>query len=710
MAIDKIVRNIVEDNAVTQPKIAAGAVDNTAIDKTIVTGLSELTSVADNDELIIYDDSADALKRIDKSNTTALDFPTYTSVSPDNSQTADGGNITFTITGSGFTAGTNARLISNTGVRLNFDTVTRTNTTTISATIARSSLLVAQSPYDIQVINGEGLSVVGSNQISIDTVPLYVTSAGSLGTFTEDDAVDIEVIARDPDSSSAITFEIQSGSLPAGLSLVNQSGDSCRITGTASAVSADTTSNFTLRAFDSASNTTSRAFSITIENFQLNGLRFDDGSSDYLNRTNTGAGNRRTFTYSFWYKRGILGTDQRVIEASTDSSGNYVDALEFTSDDIRIVSYHNSDDIQLVTDKKFRDPSAWYHIVVAFDTTQATDTNRVKLYINGVQETSFSTTNYPSQNFDTYFNNNSDEVYIGRRIDNGGSPSGEYLDGYLSEFILVDGSQLTPTSFGETDSNGVWIPKNISSLTFGTNGFHLDFADSADLGNDVSGNDNDFTENNITSIDKVEDTPVNNYDTANPLIANGNVTYAEGNLQTSHTYANQWRWTTSTIGVDTGKWYAEFKVSALGTEIAIGIMPEDAIIGNQNSGNDFVGKFTDSVAYLYNGQIYKSNSIDNTTSTYTTNDIIGIALDLDSNSIQFYKNGSSVGTAVSLTANKNYFFGCAGYNTAIILWNFGNPPFSISSGNSDANGYGNFEYAVPSGYYALNTKNLAQYG
>lgn len=151
--------------------------------------------------------------------------------------------------------------------------------------------------------------------------------------------------------------------------------------------------------------------------------------------------------------------------------------------------------------------------MVAFDTTQATDTNRVKLYINGVQETSFSTTNYPSQNFDTYFNNNSDEVYIGRRIDNGGSPSGEYLDGYLSEFILVDGSQLTPTSFGETDSNGVWIPKNISSLTFGTNGFHLDFADSADLGNDVSGNDNDFTENNITSIDKVEDTPVNNYDT-----------------------------------------------------------------------------------------------------------------------------------------------------------------------------------------------------
>ena len=233
--VDKIKRNIVEDSAVTQPKIAAGSVGSSTLNKTAITGLSELTDVADNDELIIYDTSADALKRIDKSNTTTLESPTYTSISPTTSQSADGGNITFTITGSGFTAGTNARLISNTGVRLNFDAVTRTNTTTITGTIARSSLLVAQSPYDIQVINGEGLSVVGANQISIDTTPVFVTSAGSLGTVTEGDAVDIEVIARDPDSSSAVTFELQSGSLPAGLSLVNTAaeGGTAIISGTA---------------------------------------------------------------------------------------------------------------------------------------------------------------------------------------------------------------------------------------------------------------------------------------------------------------------------------------------------------------------------------------------------------------------------------------------------------------------------------------------
>ena len=733
MAIDKIVRNIIEDQAVTQPKIAAGAVDNAAVNTSIITGLTELTSVAENDQLIIHDTSAGALKKVAKSNTTSLDFPTFSNISPDNSQTADGGNITFTITGTGFTAGTNARLISNTGVRLNFDTVTRTNTTTISATIARSSLLVAQSPYDIQVINGEGLSVIGQNKIDIDTTPLFITSAGSLGSPVEGDSVDVEVVARDPDSSSAITFEIQSGSLPAGLSLVNQSGDSCRITGTASAVTADTTSNFTLRAFDSASNATSRAFSITVLNFNPAGVRFDSASSDYLSRTNTGAGNRRTFTYSFWYKRSNLGTDQRVIEASTDSSGNYVDALEFTSDDIRIVSYHNSDDIQLVTDKKFRDPSAWYHIVVAFDTTQATDTNRVKLYVNGVQETSFSTTNYPSQNFDTYFNNNSDEVYIGRRIDNGGSPSGEYLNGYLSEFVLIDGLQLSPTSFGETDSNGVWIPKNVSSLTFGTNGFYLPFDDGADLGDDHSGNTNDFTENNLTSIDAVEDTPVNNFATLNPLRSiGGNVgTYSEGNTIYTAAHAD-WQGTVGTIGSTAGKWYWEYKLLG-GTYHINGIVSD--IAGANAAVHDAASVVGGFGGYIDNGSFHarfdesdiSGWDIGSVGVTFTTNDIVNVALDMDNKFLYFGKNGTwmksgdptsgatgtggiDIGTPYdtaglfAIPAVSIYFSGASG------SINFGNPTFTISSGNADGNGYGNFEYAVPSGYFALNTKNLAQYG
>ena len=268
MPIDKIVKNIIEDDAVTQPKIGSGAVDNTVLNKSAITGLTELSSadVADADQLLIYDTSADTLKKVTKARTTNLDFPVFTSVSPATSQTVDGGDITFTITGSGFTAGSTARLISNTGQKLDFTTVTRTNTTTMTGTIARSSLLVTQSPYDIQVINGEGLSVVGANKIDIDETPVFITAAGSLGTPNEGTSVNILVEARDPDSSSAVTFELQSGSLPAGLSLVNTKEDSCRITGTASAVTSTTVSNFTLRAFDTASNSSSRAFSITITN------------------------------------------------------------------------------------------------------------------------------------------------------------------------------------------------------------------------------------------------------------------------------------------------------------------------------------------------------------------------------------------------------------------------------------------------------------
>ena len=441
-----------------------------------------------------------------------------------------------------------------------------------------------------------------------------------------------------------------------------------------------------------------------------NSLRFAIGSSDYLNRTPSSAGNRKTFTWSFWVKRSDLASSRSLYSVDTASGTTGFSASYFTSTgELFIGVRESSGEKRLKTNQVFRDVSAWYHIVIAFDTTQSTGTDRIKLYVNGSQVTSFAEQNDITQNFDTSVNNTVTQD-IGVYKNSGGSRNSNF-DGYMAEVCLIDGQQLTPTSFGEFDEDtNIWKPIDVSGLTFGTNGFYLDFENSGSLGADVSGNGNNFTVNNLTSIDQTTDTPTNNYDTANPLIANGNVTYAEGNLQTSHTYASQWRWTTSTIGVDTGKWYAEFKVSAVGSETAIGIMPEDAINGNQNSGNDFVGKFTDSVAYLYNGQIYKSNSIDNTTSTYTTNDIIGIALDLDSNSIQFYKNGSSVGSAVSLTANKNYFFGCAGYNTAIILWNFGNPPFTISSGNSDGNSRGNFEYPVPSGYFALCTSNLAEHG
>lgn len=723
--VDKIKRNIVEDDAVTQPKIAAGAVDNTALNKTAITGLSELTTVADNDKLIISDTSAGTLKQVNKSRTTGLDFPTISSISPDNVQTVDGGDITFTITGTGFTTGTNARLISNTGARLNFSSVTRTSTTSITATVARSSFLLAQSPYDIQVINGEGLSVVSQNQIDVDNTPIFVTSAGSLGSFVEGSSIDITVEARDPDSSSAVTFELQSGSLPAGLSLVNQSGDSCRITGTATAVSADTTSNFTLRAFDSASNTVSRNFSITITDFSLNSARFDDGSSDHLKQTFSGAGNQRTFTISFWFKRGNLSNgniytyqgEGNEIRSEFILYDNYLKIVfnptgSAWSSDMIIQGSGTSDNYL------FRDPSAWYHVVLAIDTTQSTEADRIKPYVNGELQKMSA---YPSLNFDTGYNT-AIEHAIGTYI----HATNTFFDGYFSEFHVVDGQQLAATSFGETDSNGVWIPKNYTG-SYGTNGFHLDFADASDLGDDESGNGNDFTEVNLTSIDKAEDSPQNNYITMNPIASQGGstagpsgVTFENGNLDVGNITSET---AIANIGVDTGKWYWEVKVLTDQDGLTIGACNQhfhlDAELGYNSPSSISAAK----IFGYYGGNGNKATTVGDGTqfSSYgdaiAVNDIIGIAMNLDDNEVTFYKNGTAQnsGTAISITAlgdGEQYFPAVGNWSASTIkcAFNFGNPTFSISSSNTDANGYGNFEYAVPSGYYALNTKNLAQYG
>ena len=721
---DKIKRNIVEDSAVTEPKIAANSVEAATLNVTAITGLTELTDVADADKLIISDTSDSGnLKKVTKIRTTGLTSPTYTSVSPNNSQTVDGGNITFTITGSGFTAGSNARLISNTGVRLNFDTVVRASTTSITGTIARSSLLVAQSPYDVQVINGEGLSVVGANQISIDTTPVFVTSSGTLGTFIEGDSVDVEIVARDPDSSSAVTFELQSGSLPAGLSLVNQSGDSCRITGTASAVSADTTSNFVIRAFDNSSNTVSRAFSITIEDFTMNSARFDSASSDYLSKTLGTATNRRKWTYSFWTKPSDITYGGTMVPFAAGSDSNNRGLIYFNGSSSELQYLEVTGGVvktNLATTRLFRDPSAFYHIVLAVDYTQATDTNRIKLYVNGTQETSFATSTYAAQDYDPNINNAVAHT-IGSANAYGGSL---HYDGYISEAVFVDGTQLTPTSFGETDSNGVWIPKAISGLTFGTNGFHLDFADAADLGDDESGNTNDFAENNLTSIDKSADTPLNVYATLNPLVAQANFSSStDGNL--SALQSSSGGALPATFGFANGKWYWEVEITAQKsyTQLAGVVKESQGYGGNVGATAGSWGYFLQS--NTDNGKGFHSNSASSVYQTVSNGDVLQIAVDSDNGKIFFGVNGTYVNSGnpaagtgavyTNLPTDETLFPAITNYlgtgsGTPIMKMNFGAPAIGISSSNADANGHGSFEYAVPTGYFALNTKNLAEHG
>ena len=461
-----------------------------------------------------------------------------------------------------------------------------------------------------------------------------------------------------------------------------------------------------------------------------NSLRFDDGSSDYLNRTPASASNRKTWTFSAWVKRGDISSPLKDL-FSVYQVDTYINSISFLPETIRISLTNNGTAYQgnLTTNAVFRDVSAWYHIVVSIDTTQATASDRMKLYINGTQVTSFSTETYPSQNFESYFNSNI-EHDIGFRKRYGG----EYFDGYMAEVCFIDGQQLDPTSFGEFDEDtGIWKPIAVSGLTFGTNGFYLDFENSGSLGADVSGNGNNFTVNNLTSIDQVTDTPTNNFSTLNPLNVNrwnNSATYSEGNLYFNA--GNGRGIGVSTMGVTQGKWYWEFKVGATALYPGVG----DATIFNNWTIPFYDNSNSGIIAYnVPGGGVYTDPSSPYAVASYpsaNTNDIVSFALDMDNYALYVAKNGTwlnsgdptsgasktgDMATACSYTTlfnNGNPMFAVAVDSSSVghgsCYFDFGSPPYTIASGNSDANGYGNFEYAVPSGYYALCTKNLAEFG
>ena len=292
-------------------------------------------------------------------------------------------------------------------------------------------------------------------------------------------------------------------------------------------------------------------------------LRFNDDDSAHLIRTPSSAGDRKTFTISFWIKRANIGTPTPFLfdayNASTENS-----FLRFNTDDTLRFSNEISSSFTatIVTNAVFRDTANWYHIVLAVDTTQSTASNRVKMYVNGEQITSFASgfEDYPSQNENTSFNNTVQHT-IGRAIE-----YSRYFDGYMAEVNFIDGIVLTPSSFGET-KNGVWIAKNYTG-SYGTNGYRLTFADSSSLGDDTSGNGNDYSSSGLASTDVMLDSPENNFCTINSiresLVYNGSVTFSEGNLQSvdaGTTYSLHW---TGTFEMTTGKWYWEVLAHTMG--------------------------------------------------------------------------------------------------------------------------------------------------
>jgi hypothetical protein len=432
-----------------------------------------------------------------------------------------------------------------------------------------------------------------------------------------------------------------------------------------------------------------------------NSLRFNSGSSDYITRTPASASNREKWTLSLWVKRTNLSANDMLFYAH--GGGSLVN-LAFNGTDTLYMDIGGIGRM-FETNAVFRDVSAWYHFVIAFNTTDYSTVaaGQVKVYVNGVEQTFLSTTNM-SLGYDSAVNNTTDHTF-GR--DEG--TDSNYANFYLSEINLIDGQQLTPSDFGEFDEDsGIWKPIAYEG-TYGTNGFYLEFKDSSALGDDTSGNGNDFTVYNLTSIDQTTDTPTNNFCTMNSLDKHASLTPTEGNLAVSNgttTYMP----IKSTFAVSTGAWYCETKITS-GSENIIAVYLSRLDGSSQTSMDSqriyYNTSFSGGTIVAQGVFTYSQGSV----GTATTNDIIGIELDVTGGTLKFYKNGTQVGSTVTNVAisSNEWQFGTQLYQGGV-SWNFGNAPYTISSGNSDANGYGNFEYAVPSGYYALNTKNLAEYG
>ena len=444
-----------------------------------------------------------------------------------------------------------------------------------------------------------------------------------------------------------------------------------------------------------------------------NSLRFNDNDSPKLERTVGTPTNEKIYTISLWCKKGNTSVSNYIL--GTPPEG---DRLSL-GDNILFMT-NGSADAYLQTARKTRDVSAFYHIVIAYDTTQSTAADRVKLYINGEQYTWDTSTTFPSLN-----NTNGKLNKSGETFQIGTGHGGDYLDGYLSEFHFIDGQALAPTNFGETNDNGVWIPKEYSG-TYGNNGFFLEFQNSGSLGTDTSGNGNNFTATNLAATDQTTDTPTNNFITMNPLTTNSRGTFAEGNLhittnvQGSDPYGQV---EFGTFAVNKGKWYFEVKNISAGSGGKMGLgINEKWELNTYINGHNNIGSVGNAF-YSNQGDIKIGSGSDESATAYGNNIIIGVAFDLDNSKIYFHREGTyqrsgdpANGTGgATLTSSYNDYWtpwitkDDTNYISEV-QFNFGNPPFSISSGNSDANGNGNVEYAVPSGYYALCTKNLAEYG
>ena len=445
-------------------------------------------------------------------------------------------------------------------------------------------------------------------------------------------------------------------------------------------------------------------------------------ASTYLTRATADFGtatNRKKCTISFWVKRSLTASQQAVMGAETTPLGGSNEArIVLRGDDtLEFYDWQSAYKFRYITNRVFRDTSAWYHIVLAIDTTHPTGSQRIKMYINGVEETSFGTSTDPAQNLDTFLNSGA-YIQIGRQ-----STGNSYLDGSLSHYHFIDGTAYDASYFGETDATtGEWKIKTSPSVTYGTNGFFI-LKDGNSV-TDQSGNSNNWTVGGGT-LTKTEDCPDNVFATFNPLASKvlGTVGFTLENGSTVlNPSSNTNQWTTSTICTpSTGKFYWEMKsVQGSATDWPdIGFMFTDSISTHMANSANTQHNFSYATAIESNGTKWDFGT--QTTSWFGgfgNGDIISCAVDVNAGKFWWGVNGSWLNSGdpangtnhgSNFTAGTSITAWVEQYNAGDVLANFGNGYFgttAVSSAGTNASGIGIFEYDVPAGFTALSTKGL----
>ena len=451
-----------------------------------------------------------------------------------------------------------------------------------------------------------------------------------------------------------------------------------------------------------------------------NSLKLEANNTEIIYRANESGTNRKTFTASVWFKRTELGVAQEVWHGGRNGEMVGMGMLTYSGFtdqlwvDIGGGSGNTGTLYRSASTQKIRDTSAWYHMVLAVDTTQSTAANRMKVWLNGVEVTSWAQHQIPAEDYQGALESGTDMAWGGFRPNNS-----ELFSGYITECHYLDGVAKVQTDFGEYDEDsGIWKPKAYTG-TYGNNGSYMKFDDSSALGADSSGNSNTFTLVNIAAADQSTDTPTNNFCTFNAINMYGSTaTLAEGATFTAST-ANGAFTTYGTMSPSSGKWWWEGKIQVNGSTAYACIGATTNLAGLPAVSAQLSGGH---VIKLAKGQKWVLNDTGyNYGAQYEDGSIINIGLDLDNRRFYSYKNGT-VDDANGIDISSTTFDGFGSQWMPLVITygdggassyeiNFGGyRTYGISSAASDANGYGTFEYAPPTGYYALCTKNLAEYG